>query len=74
METVMAKKKPGQPALKKKGSGGKKREIDWSSQVRWAEKDFARNKGEVDRGETYASGRIRERGKAPSRTDGQQYG
>lgn len=74
---MMARKRAGQPhnrAGKKKRSQGKKKEIDWSAQVRWAEQEFARNKGAVDRGETYASGRVRERGKAPSRTDGQQYG
>lgn len=74
---MMARKKPGggsQGGRRKKAAKGKKREIDWSAQVRWAEQDFARNKGEVDRGETYASGRIRERGQAPGRTDGQQYG
>lgn len=73
---MMAREKPGsgsQGGRQKKASQGKK-EIDWSAQVRWAEKDFARNKGEVDRGETFRSGRVRERGKPPGRTDGQQYG
>lgn len=72
----MARKKSGggaQRGRQKKAAKGKK-EIDWSSQVRWAEQEFARNKGAVDRDETFRSGRIRERGKAPSRTDGQQYG
>lgn len=82
---MMARKKSGGGA-KKGGSGqGKKRGGSGQSQSseEWIDLEYERRKAyaqmrqskrEIEAGETFRSGRIRERGKAPSRTDGQQYG
>lgn len=82
---MMARKKPGGGA-KKGGSGqGKKRAgsgqgqsseewIDMKYELRKAYAQMRQSKREIEADETYASGRIRERGKAPGRTDGRRYG